>query len=144
MYDTHEHGCAGFAIPIDMVKGLVEQILQFGQVVRPVLGITMGPPQLMARLQVEGVLVYSAPEGSPAAEAGVQGCTRTQYGDLTLGDIIVGINGQKVKNYADLFEVLDGCKPGDRVSLQLFRPGARQRLDVQVTLGSRSTTQQDG
>lgn len=135
---------AGFAIPIDTVKGLVEQILQFGQVVRPVLGITMGPPQLISRLNIEGVLVYSAPEGSPAAQAGIQGCQRTQYGDLSLGDIIVGINGTTVKNYGDLFDVLDGCKVGDKVSLEVYRAGSRQRVTIPVKLGSRSSNVQDG
>lgn len=47
----------GFAIPIDSVRGLVEQILAYGRVMRPALGVTIAPPQLLQRLGQEGVLV---------------------------------------------------------------------------------------
>ncbi len=50
-------GRAGFAIPIDTVKGLVDQILTYGRVMRPVLGITLAPPQAVRSLGLEGVLV---------------------------------------------------------------------------------------
>ena len=53
--------------------------------IRPVLGITMGPPALISRLNIDGVLVYSAPRGGPAGDAGVQGCQRSQFGDLVVG-----------------------------------------------------------
>ena len=133
---------AGFAIPIDTVKGLVEQILTYGRVIRPVLGITMGPPALISRLNIDGVLVYNVPPGGPAAQAGVQGCSRTAAGDFVLGDIIVGINGKKVATYGDLFEVLDACKPGEQAVLDLYRPLTRQRARVEVTLGGRSLSTQ--
>lgn len=129
-----------------MVKGLVEQILQFGRVIRPILGITMGPPQLISRLNIDGVLVYQAPDGSPAAAAGVRGCSRTGNGDLTLGDIIVGMNGKRVKDYGDIFETLDGLKPGDKVELELLRPSASgARIKTTVKLGERGSAEmQDG
>ena len=127
-----------------MVKGLVDQILQYGKVVRPVLGITMGPPGLISRLRIDGVLVYDVPRGSPAEKAGVQGCGRSNYGDLVLGDIIVGIDGKKVDDYGDIFDVLDGKKPGQKVSLDLFSPADRSKRSVEVQLGERSNEVQDG
>ena len=66
----------GFAIPVDSVKGLVEQILKFGRVIRPVLGITIAPPQTVRQLGLEGVLVLEAPNGSPANQAGIKGTFR--------------------------------------------------------------------
>ena len=60
----------GFAIPIDTVKPLVEQILTHGRVIRPVLGITIAPPQTLRQLGVQGVLVVDVNPGSPAASAG--------------------------------------------------------------------------
>lgn len=66
----------GFAIPIDTVTGLVEQILKFGRVVRPVLGITIAPPQTIRQLNVEGILILDIPSGSPADLAGLKGTSR--------------------------------------------------------------------
>ena len=66
----------GFAIPVDSVKGLVEQILKFGRVIRPVLGITIAPPQTVRQLGLDGVLVLEAPSGSPASQAGIKGTFR--------------------------------------------------------------------
>ncbi|DBA95291.1 TPA: Protease Do-like 1, chloroplastic, variant 2 [Trebouxia sp. C0006] len=66
----------GFAIPVDSVKGLVDQILKFGRVIRPVLGITIAPPQTVRQLGLDGVLVLEAPSGSPANQAGIKGTFR--------------------------------------------------------------------
>ena len=66
----------GFAIPVDSVKGLVEQILKFGRVIRPVLGITIAPPQTVRQLGLDGILVLEAPSGSPANLAGIKGTIR--------------------------------------------------------------------
>ena len=123
-----------------MVKGLVDQILTYGEVIRPVLGITMGPPALISRLNIDGVLVYNAPVGAPAGDAGVQGCTRSQFGDFVLGDIIVGLDGKKVRNYADLFEALDEKKPGDKVTLDVYRTSSRKNVAITVPLGQRTSS----
>lgn len=61
---------------MDSVKGLVEQILKFGRVIRPVLGITIAPPQTVRQLGLEGILVLEAPSGSPASQAGIKGTFR--------------------------------------------------------------------
>lgn len=47
----------GFAIPVDTVKGLVDQILQYGRVMRPSLGVVIAPPQALQRIGEKGVLV---------------------------------------------------------------------------------------
>jgi S1-C subfamily serine protease len=73
-----------FAVMLLSVHSLYETCCA-GQVIRPVLGITMGPPALISRLNIDGVLVYSAPRGGPAGDAGVQGCQRSQFGDLVVG-----------------------------------------------------------
>lgn len=57
------------------------QILQYGRVMRPALGIAIAPPQVLQRLGQEGVLVLDTPEGSPAAAAGLQPTYRDQSGE---------------------------------------------------------------
>lgn len=53
----------GFAIPIDTVKGLVNQILQYGRVMRPSLGVVIAPPQALQRTGYKGVLVLDVSQG---------------------------------------------------------------------------------
>lgn len=62
----------GFAIPIDGAKGLVEQILKYGRVMRPYLGVTLAPASVSKSVGVEGVLVLDVSAGGPAARAGLQ------------------------------------------------------------------------
>ncbi|DBA68502.1 TPA: hypothetical protein ACH3X2_013788 [Trebouxia sp. C0005] len=126
----------GFAIPVDSVKGLVDQILKFGRVIRPVLGITIAPPQTVRQLGLDGVLVLEAPSGSPANQAGIKGTFRDNSGKLVLGDILTGINGKAIKLQKDLFAALDDLKPGDKVQLDIVREGKQDQ--VSVTLGERS------
>ena len=53
------------------VQGMVGQILQYGRVVRPVLGVNIAPPQALRQMGLQGVLVLEVPDGSPAAKAGL-------------------------------------------------------------------------
>jgi S1-C subfamily serine protease len=59
----------GFSIPVDTVSGIVEQIVKFGKVTRPVLGISFAPDQSVEQLGVSGVLVLDAPASGPAGKA---------------------------------------------------------------------------
>ncbi|GBG72482.1 hypothetical protein CBR_g12057 [Chara braunii] len=60
----------GFSIPVDTVSGIVDQIIKFGKVTRPVLGISFAPEQAVEQLGVTGVLVLDAPPEGPAGKAG--------------------------------------------------------------------------
>ena len=127
----------GFAVPIDGVKGLVDQILMYGRVVRPVLGVTIAPPQALKQLGLEGVLILDVPRGSPAAKAGLQGISKDSFGRVVIGDVIVGFNGKPVKNEGDLFEMLDKCKVGETVKLDILRQGEK-RMNISVILAERA------
>jgi S1-C subfamily serine protease len=97
------------------VSGIVEQIVKFGKVTRPVLGISFAPDQSVEQLGVSGVLVLDAPARGPAGKAGLRSTSRDSYGRLVLGDIITSLNSQKVSNGSDLYKILDRCKVGDTV-----------------------------
>ena len=127
----------GFAIPIDTARGLVDQILKYGNVVRPVLGVTVAPPQILRQLGEDGVLVLDVPAGTPAAAAGVRGTTRDAAGRLVLGDVIVSIDGKTIARQADLFEALYARRPGDTVRMGVLRGGGKQAVELRVTLGGR-------
>ena len=110
----------GFALPVDMVKGIVEQIIQFGRVTRPLLGVTIAPDAVMRQMGLGGgILVLSAPPGSPAGDAGIRSTMRDSAGDIVLGDIITKIDGRDVKDSADLYAIIDSLSVGQRVKVRL-------------------------
>lgn len=129
-------GGLSYAVPIDAVRGLITQILSYGRTTRPALGITMAPPQVLERLGVEGVLVLEVPPGLPAHAAGLRPTHRDIFGDLVLGDVIVGMDGKPVRHAADVYDILDEHRVGDRVRLDLLRDG--KATGASVTLGERT------
>jgi S1-C subfamily serine protease len=80
----------GFAIPIDAAKGLVEQILSYGRIVRPALGLAIASPMVLRQMRREGVLVAEVFPGGPAEKAGLQWTSRNVYG-VILGDVITSL-----------------------------------------------------
>lgn len=126
----------GFAIPIDSTKGLVEQILEFGQVIRPSLGVGIAPSQLTRQLGAEGVLILDVQRGGPADKAGLRPTYRDDFGRIVVGDIMVEIKGVRIKDDAVLFETLDSCKVGDTISVKVLRNGTEK--EVKLTLAPRA------
>ena len=120
----------GFAIPIDLVKSSVEQIITYGKVVRPIMGISFAPDASMEQLGVTGVLVLDAREGGPAAKAGVRGTSRDEYGRLVLGDIILSVDGKKVKTASDLYRALDKKAVGEILDVEVLRGDATIHLPI--------------
>jgi S1-C subfamily serine protease len=125
----------GFAVPINIAKRIVPQLIANGAVVRPKLGIVpFSVGNIQARLPVEdGVGVYQVYPGSPAAVAGLRGLQQDAGGDVVLGDIIVSIDGDKIANGDDLYRVLDRHQFGDTVQVEVFRDGRRVKVPVRLT-----------
>lgn len=125
----------GFAIPVNTVKKIVPQLINHGRLVRPILGIDVAPQQWADRYNIEGVLVKSSIAGLPAAKAGIRGLRRNSWGGLVgLGDIIVGIDERRVKNYDDLLSALEQHRPGDKVKVEVMRNN--QSLTYPLTLAA--------
>ncbi|XP_020523178.1 protease Do-like 1, chloroplastic isoform X1 [Amborella trichopoda] len=123
----------GFSIPVDTVSGIVDQLVKFGKVTRPILGIKFAPDQSVEQLGVSGVLVLDAPANGPAGKAvriGLQSTKRDAYGRLILGDIITSVNGKKVTNGSDLYRILDQCKVGDQVTVEVLRGDHKEKVPV--------------
>lgn len=122
----------GFALPSDMVSGIVDQIIKYGRVTRPVLGISFAPDAAVEQLGLGGVLVLDARQGGPAWRAGVKSTSRDENGRLVLGDVIIRIDDTKVKTSSDLYRVLDKCEVGQTVQMEVMR--GENKLTVDVTL----------
>ncbi|XP_058778671.1 protease Do-like 1, chloroplastic [Vicia villosa] len=120
----------GFSIPVDTVNGIVDQLVKFGKVTRPILGIKFAPDQSVEQLGVSGVLVLDAPATGPAGKAGLQSTKRDAYGRLILGDIITSVNGKKVTNGSDLYRILDQCEVGEKVVVEVLRGDHKEKIPV--------------
>ncbi len=126
----------GFAVPVNIAKRVIPQLLQNGAVKRPKLGISTRDVDAI-RNQVDlpvsdGVLIVQVARGSGAASAGLRGLQPTENGDVELGDIIVGINSDKVGNSDDLFRVLDKHQIGETVQVQIWRNGRKMSVPVRL------------
>ena len=124
----------GFAIPVDVVNWIVPDIIQFGQVKKPVLGIEIDRQQRLARYGIEGVMVKDVYEGSGADKAGLRPTFMTRDGRVQLGDIITRINDDKIADYGDLAQALEKYSPDDVVKVSFIRDGDDE--SVELTLGS--------
>lgn len=127
----------GFAIPVNIAKRIVPQLLRSGSVQRPKLGIIPRDVESLSnqvRLPVSyGVLIWNTQPGGPAANAGLRGLAQTDDGDAELGDIIVGINGEKVGNNDDLYKILNKHRLGETVNVEIYRGGRRTTVVVLLT-----------
>lgn len=120
----------GFAIPVDVVRWVVSDIMKYGEVRRAVIGVSTVRDYNARAFGIDkGVIIYSVYQGSAAAKAGLKGTTKSN-----LGDIITGINGSAVKNNADLILTLEKYKAGDKVQFTILRDN--KELKVPVVLQS--------
>lgn len=104
----------GMAIPMDVVKPIVESIIKFGQVTRPKLGITVstirGTETPVEGALPAGVYVSGVQQGGAAERAGVRD-----------GDIILSVDGKRVRLHTDLTSVINTRTVGDKVELEIYR-----------------------
>jgi len=139
----------GFAVPINIAKRVVPQLIQFGEVRRPKLGANLLSVSSLgeqgARLPVaSGLVVRNVVPGSSAANAGLKGLSQDPAGSIALGDIIISIDGEKMDDIDDLFRYLDKKQIGDTVQVQVYRNGANATIPVRLLgsqpSGTRTTT----
>jgi len=126
----------GFAIPVNTVKQIVPQLIKYGKIIRPDLGIETAPDYWARRLGVEGVLVLRTKRGSSAEKAGIIGMSRDRRGNIVMGDLIVSVNGQPVTNSDDLLNLLEQHKVGDTVSVVIEREGRQYKTDITLNFVS--------
>jgi Do/DeqQ family serine protease len=123
----------GFAIPVNMVKGVMDQLIRYGQVKRGVLGVVLYnvTPDIAKEFGVSessGALVAGVAPGSAAERAGVK-----------IGDIITSINGVTMKDPGELRNSIGMLRVGDKVEIGLLRDGKSRK--VTALIGERSDAQ---
>eukprot|EP00929_Paragymnodinium_shiwhaense_P112496 TRINITY_DN80759_c0_g1_i1.p1 TRINITY_DN80759_c0_g1~~TRINITY_DN80759_c0_g1_i1.p1 ORF type:complete len:424 (-),score=89.37 TRINITY_DN80759_c0_g1_i1:121-1392(-) len=118
----------GLAIPIDVVRQNVDEIVARGYVERPSLGVILAPDSMSEVLGVSGVMVQDVVKGSAADKAGLRGF---RHG-VRLGDVITSVSGRRVGQVDDVYKALEDKTAGDilTVSLQRASDEGDERLDT--------------
>src|SRR4051812_28171260 len=101
----------GFAVPVDTVNTIVPQLLKYGKLTRPGLGINILSDQIAMQQGIDGVVILGVAPGGAAEKAGITGTQQTPAGTV-LGDIIVKLEGVEVHKSSELFRALDAHKVG--------------------------------
>ncbi len=123
----------GFAVPIDTIKNFVPQIIKYGKVKRPGLGIVLLEENLKYHFGIEkGIIVKYVDPKSPAAKAGLEGISRGSRGRYKLGDILLEIDGKEVNNYDEIFNILDGYNVGDKVEVTYLRGDQKKKTKIKL------------
>ena len=116
----------GLSIPVDMVKSLMDQLLEHGEVKRGLLGVRMQDltPPLASAIGIagkKGALISAVIPGSAADEVGLKG-----------GDVIVLFNQSAVENSADLRNAVGLVRPGMEADMEYYRDGVRESATVRI------------
>ncbi|MEL7044591.1 MAG: trypsin-like peptidase domain-containing protein [Pseudomonadota bacterium] len=122
----------GFAIPVNTVREVVPQLISYGRILRPIMGVELASDSWRRRYRIEGLPIVQVFPGLPAAEAGLEGAMRNRRGEIVLGDVIVGIDDRDVRNHDDYLSIMEDHKAGDQVRVRTRR-GDEER-SVEVTL----------
>jgi serine protease Do len=117
----------GFAIPVNLAKGIIEQLKNEGRVTRGWLGVGIQDltPELAEYYHVKeqkGALVTQVYEGDPADRAGIK-----------TSDIIIEVNGKKVSSSRDLSRTIASSPVGDQIPITILRDGKEKTLHVELT-----------
>ncbi|MGA0734946.1 MAG: Do family serine endopeptidase [Steroidobacteraceae bacterium] len=116
----------GFAIPVNMARSVMDQLIKYGSVKRGQLGVTIAPvtPDIAQALGIAsngGALITQVAKESAAARAGLQA-----------GDVVTSLNGRNVKSAAELRNAIGLLRVGDKVQIALLRDGKTRNVTAEI------------
>jgi len=117
----------GFAIPVNMAKGVMDQLIKYGQVKRGVLGVNIYD------VTPEIAKEYGLPDASGALVAGVAQGSAAERAGIKTGDIITSINGAPMKSAGELRNAIGMLRVGDKVEVGLLRDGKPLKVTALVS-----------
>ena len=124
----------GFSIPADEVRSVVPDLIQYGKIRRPSLGIV---PYASTSYKINGVLIIQVADNSAAEKAGLHGTDRDRFGQIRWGDIIVQIDDHEITSLVEMRSVLEQYKAGDQVKVTVIRnanTGDQKEVTVDLVL----------
>lgn len=113
-----------FVVPSDDVERVVNQIIVNGRVKLPGIGIQRVDANIAKQLGVnKGLLIGEVMPNTPASKAGLLGTKRDRWGQIYLGDVVVGLNNQEIPDYDTFYNLLTNVKVGDIIDITVLRKG---------------------
>lgn len=122
----------GFSIPVAVVRWVVPELIKYGKIIRPTIGVELLETSDIKRNQLEGPLVMEVVKGGPAAGAGLRPTRRDESGRIVLGDIIIAMNNKRIATKEELILELENYKAGDEVTLTLLRDQKEAKVKVRL------------
>lgn len=113
----------GLAVPVKVVDRVVNEIVQDNPRKAFQFGITLLPDSFSELFGVQGAIVANTIKGGIARGLDIQGTYRDDGGRPMIGDIIVGINGKRIKTNLDVYAAFDAVQSGDLVTISILRSG---------------------
>ena len=113
-----------FAVPVTIVKKVVTDLMEFGEVQRALIGVNISDvnAEIAERLElenIEGIYVAGVPKDGAAHDAGIE-----------IDDVIINVGGDKVKTSAELQEKVSQYRPGDNVKIIIIRDGEKKQFTL--------------
>ncbi len=122
----------GFAVPVDIVRRLVPQLIEHGRPISPGIGIESVSDSLARRIGVDGVIVRRVGRGSPAERAGIEGLRRSRTGHLLIGDRIVAVNGNPIHSIEDMILAFEDIGVGATARITLVNNRRKRAVEVEL------------
>ena len=119
----------GFSIPVDAVKKIVPDLINYGRINRPVVGVELMNENYV---NVTGAMIYKVRKNSPADLAGLEGVSRVRNGGHLAGDIITKIDNYDIQSNLDLIETLEKYKPDDQVTITYIRGDDIREVELKL------------
>lgn len=118
----------GFSIPVDVVNWVVPDLIQYGEVNRPLIGVELTRPLR----NITGAVVLNVVKDSPAESAGIIGTKADNNGNIILGDIIIAVNNDPITTNSDLYLALEKYKAGDEVNVRVKRDDREVMVPIRL------------
>jgi len=121
----------GFAVPVDIVRRVVPELIRHGKIVRPGLGVITLSDQVAKQWDLTGVVIDEVRPDTAAARAGLRGTIVTEDGRVQqLGDLIKRIDDVEIKDFNSLLDALETHAVGDQVLVTYEREGKTEQTKI--------------
>ncbi len=122
----------GFAVPVNIVKKVIPQLIKYGKVIKPGLGIQTLADNIAENNDILGVIIARVFPGSSAAKAGLMGLKKGYFGQLILGDVIIEINSKPITNGDELSHEIEQHNIGNIIQVKILRKGKKISIPVKL------------